>query len=286
MKRVINLVVLAANAIIERENKTNQRFVTHEQLRAYEQSVISILNSDQVDSFSLNKKYDFRQLVVNCPFFKQYQDSFNMEYLFLVKEKTISDLKKRFRSSLAPSLIKAFTDSGSLKALQIEEKQAFEIERKYLVTAFPYDLEGLKKHEISQTYLSFDPEISIRKEDDEYFLIEKGNGIIKRRISLESLSEEQFYLYLKNRITGIIYKTRYYVLIHNGLLMATVDFYHRLLEGLKIIEVEFNNMEMANSFKAPDWFGKEVTYNTAFRNSHLAEYCTMEQIINSSPPIK
>lgn len=283
MKRFIDLEVLVANAIIEIAKETNQRLVTKKQLKRYEQFVIAILNSNQKQVFSPNEKYDFERLTANYPFFKIYQDNSKLEYLFLAKEKTIADLKHQFRSSLDISLLKAFINSSSLKALQIEQGKAFEIERKFLITDLPSHLKVIKKKEIGQTYLSLDPEISIRKEDDEYFLIKKGNGFIKRAKYLEPLSEKQFHLYFNDRITCFIYKTRYYVLIYDGLLTATVDFYHRQLEGLKIAEVEFSNMEMADAFKPPNWFEKEVSNDMMFKNSYLAEYCTMQQMINLSP---
>ncbi len=280
MGRAIKLEILVANAIIEMEKETKQRFISYEQLKSYEKAIVSFLNSNKASSFLLNKTYNFKQLKECYPFFKTHQDNLKRSYLFLGKDKTINDLKTEFRLTLDSSLRVAFVDSDSIKALKTDGVKAFEIEKKYLLDQLPDDLKVIDKKEIRQTYLSFDPEMSIRKEDEEYFLIIKGEGSIKRSRQLKSLSREQFELYFNNRITNLIYKTRYYILIHEGFLTATIDVYHRQLEGLKVAEVEFDSIEMAHSFVPPKWFKEEVTYDVTFRNSCLADYCTQEQMLN------
>ena len=45
----------------------------------------------------------------------------------------------------------------------------------------------------------------------------------------------------------------------------------KYLEGLLIVEVEFNSKELANSFVPPIWFGKEVTMDLKYKNETLSK---------------
>ena len=54
-----------------------------------------------------------------------------------------------------------------------------EIERKLLIKEIP-DLTNTVYTEITQGYLSFDPEIRIRKDSDKYYITQKSNGDIAR----------------------------------------------------------------------------------------------------------
>ena len=52
--------------------------------------------------------------------------------------------------------------------------------------------------------------------------------------------------------------------------MAELDIYHGINEGLCVVEVEFKSKSQAKKFKAPNWFGKDVTKNTFYKNSMLS----------------
>lgn len=146
-----------------------------------------------------------------------------------------------------------------------------EIERKYLMTELPFDISGMKKTEMEQSYISFFPTIRLRKEDSLYFLTTKGRGdLAHEELELEISKEE--YIKLQEKVEGnIIKKTRYYIpLMHD--LVGEFDVYHEDLAGLFTIEVEFSSIEEANSFQAPDWFGMDVTYEKKYKNACLAEF--------------
>jgi adenylate cyclase len=51
---------------------------------------------------------------------------------------------------------------------------------------------------------------------------------------------------------------------------VTVDVYEGPLAGLRVAEVEFDNVDAARAFVAPDWFGEEVTGDPAWSNRELA----------------
>ncbi|MGW0832968.1 hypothetical protein [Streptomyces prunicolor] len=52
--------------------------------------------------------------------------------------------------------------------------------------------------------------------------------------------------------------------------VATVDEYDGTLTGLRVVEVEFDSVEEARSFRPPDWFGTELTGDPAWSNRELA----------------
>ena len=53
-----------------------------------------------------------------------------------------------------------------------------EIERKFLVSVLPEDYDHHSSHQIEQAYLSTDPVVRIRKEDDQYYLTYKSRGAV------------------------------------------------------------------------------------------------------------
>ena len=58
-------------------------------------------------------------------------------------------------------------------------------------------------------------------------------------------------------------------------ILSTVelDIFKGELEGLVIAEAEFDSVEEANGFAAPDWFSEDVTYDKNYHNSNL---CRMD----------
>jgi len=148
-----------------------------------------------------------------------------------------------------------------------------EIERKFLVDRLPDDLSQYPHAEIEQGYLCTSPTVRIRKLGEQYWLT------IKEKVSNASVAihnrEEEFrlsedkYMHLKSKCDGrMVHKTRYKIPI--GELTAELDVFHGRHEGLVIVEVEFPDTVMADSFVKPDWFGADVSLDKRYRNSHLA----------------
>lgn len=73
-------------------------------------------------------------------------------------------------------------------------------------------------------------------------------------------------------------KTRYYIPLvdeHGHKYTAELDIYKGHLEGLATIEVEFGGREAdasvrADTFKPPEWFGKDVSEDKRYKNRSLA----------------
>jgi len=53
-------------------------------------------------------------------------------------------------------------------------------------------------------------------------------------------------------------------------LTAEVDSYEGGLEGLITVEVEFDSVDAAQRFVAPEWFGRDVTGDKRWSNASLA----------------
>ena len=146
-----------------------------------------------------------------------------------------------------------------------------EIERKFLTKHIPFDITVYPYKQISQAYISFSPTIRIRQSNEDYILTVKGKGHLAREEFELPLSKEDYdKLFLKTEGTPVI-KKRYLVPIDGGL-TAEVDIYEGELEGLMTTEVEFHSLEAAENFVAPDWFGKDVSEEKAYKNTSLSLY--------------
>lgn len=143
-----------------------------------------------------------------------------------------------------------------------------ENERKFLVKYLP-NLDTCLFHMIEQGYVSFKPEIRIRKLDAEYFLTCKGYGT-QKRTEIETNINDVSYKILSLTVQGrIIKKTRYEVPLSDGVI-AELDIYHDDYEGLYTVETEFKSDDQASSFVKPDWFGEEITEDLRYKNKNLA----------------
>jgi adenylate cyclase len=145
-----------------------------------------------------------------------------------------------------------------------------EIERKYLLRAFPPDWENFPHRELEQAYLCTDPVVRVRREDDAYILTYKGKGhMIREEYNLPL--NQAAYEHLRAKADGnILTKTRYRIPLP-GQLTAELDCFHGGLEGLALVEVEFPDEAVAGRFSPPDWFGEEVTFQKEYHNSYLSQ---------------
>lgn len=158
--------------------------------------------------------------------------------------------------------------------MKIEKK---EIERKFLLKNIPLGIDKFKKSEITQTYISFEPELRVRKKDDKYILTKKvGTGMVRDELKFEINSDLYAYL-IKGIEDRTIYKTRYYIPL-SAKTKAEVDIYRDKLDGLLIVEVEFDTIEEAINFEVPDWFHTEVTLDEDYKNANLSKLTTIDGI--------
>ena len=145
-----------------------------------------------------------------------------------------------------------------------------EIEKKFLITAIPFSLEGYKSRKIEQAYLSTDPVIRVRRDNDDYYLTYKSKGFVVREEYNLPLSKESYEHLLTKADGNIITKTRYEIPEKNNLTIE-LDIFEGKFTGLILAEVEFESEADANSYIPPEWFTKDVSNESAYHNSTLSQ---------------
>ena len=146
-----------------------------------------------------------------------------------------------------------------------------EIERKFLTKKLPFDITAYPCKHITQAYLSFSPTIRIRQSNADYILTVKGKGHLAREEFELPLSREEYDRLFRKTEGTPVRKKRYLVPLAAGL-TAEVDIYEGALHGLMTTEVEFPSLESAKCFAPPDWFGREVSEEKAYKNTSLSLY--------------
>ncbi len=146
---------------------------------------------------------------------------------------------------------------------------AAETERKFLVRGEFKHL-AIKKVRIIQTYLSIDPDktIRVRIAGRKAFLTIKGRphgrsitrGEWEFQIPVTDAGE-----IMKICLPGKIEKTRY--VVPAGKHMFEVDVFHDKNEGLVIAEIEL--AAESELFEKPSWLGEEVTGRPEYYNANL-----------------
>lgn len=152
-----------------------------------------------------------------------------------------------------------------------------EIEKKWLIREedIPYNLSNAEIFEIEQTYISFSPEIRVRRINcgQEYTFAVKTNltsdGMIRDELE-DSITEEEYNNLIKKKEGNTIRKTRYQFL--DGNYLVAIDIFSGELDGLAYMEIEFANKDEANKFQTPSWVIKDVTDDIRYKNGHLARY--------------
>ena len=86
-----------------------------------------------------------------------------------------------------------------------------EIERKFLITKLPDDLESYPFHLIEQGYLNTDPVVRVRRQDDEFYMTYKGKGFLAREEYNLPLTREAYEHLLTKADGNIICKKRYLI---------------------------------------------------------------------------
>ena len=143
-----------------------------------------------------------------------------------------------------------------------------EIERKFLVSNIPKDLNQYPVYRIEQAYLCTEPVLRIRRKDDAYILTYKGAGFLVREEHEFPLTEEAYRHLLEKADGNRIAKDRYCI-PYMGYTIE-LDVFDVPFAPLVLAEVEFSTEEEANNFTPPDWFGEEVTYDPSYTNAAMS----------------
>lgn len=144
-----------------------------------------------------------------------------------------------------------------------------EIERKFKVKALPEELERYPKKRIRQGYLSTRPVVRARQEGEAYYLTYKGEGMLSREEYNLPLTEESCSHLLEKADGLVIVKDRYFIPFQEWTI--ELDLFQPPLAPLVVAEVEFSTEAEALAFQPPAWFGEDVTYDPAYKNSALSQ---------------
>lgn len=149
------------------------------------------------------------------------------------------------------------------------ENPPMEIERKFKVKSLPPGLEQYPKKEIIQGYLSSGARL--RCKDGRFFeTIKKGTGLVREEVEYE-ISADEFAANWLDTVGARIEKVRYEIELPGGFI-AELDVYSGDLAGNMVVEVEFNDVQSAEKFEPPEWFGDDVTDNDSYGNVNLAKH--------------
>ena len=147
---------------------------------------------------------------------------------------------------------------------------SYEIEKKFLLQSLPDNLDHYPCQILEQGYLSTEPVVRVRKENDSYYLTYKGGGKMIREEYNLSLTEAAYYHLLEKSDGNIICKHRYLIPLEGSNLTIELDIFDPPFAPLIMAEVEFTSEEEANNFIPPKWFGEEVTMDPAYHNSNMS----------------
>lgn len=146
-----------------------------------------------------------------------------------------------------------------------------EIERKYLISQPLAGYTGYPHHFIEQGYLSTEPVVRVRREDDNFYLTYKSKGLLEREEYNLPLTRESYEHLIKKADGHILTKKRYLIPLEGSHhLTIELDVFEGRFKGLILAEVEFPEREEAESFIPPSWFGKDVTFSGEYQNSRLS----------------
>jgi CYTH domain-containing protein len=144
-----------------------------------------------------------------------------------------------------------------------------EIERKFLISAIPDNLSSYHCREIEQGYLSTNPVVRVRKDNDDYYLTYKGKGKMAREEYNLPLNKEAYEHLIQKADGNIITKKRYEIPDGIGHTIE-LDIFEGVFEGTVLAEVEFDTIEEANGYVPPEWFTEDVTENREYHNSNMS----------------
>ena len=149
---------------------------------------------------------------------------------------------------------------------------AVEIERKFLVDADRVPADLTTGVPIRQGYLAQEGDVEARVRItpvEATLTVKAGKGLSRTEVEIviAPTDAEALWVHTDGRR---IDKRRTRVTL--GANVAEVDLYAGDLTGLCTAEVEFANEQSAATFVPPDWFGADVTGQSAWSNASLARH--------------
>ena len=148
-------------------------------------------------------------------------------------------------------------------------RMALEIERKFLVTSDGWRARASPGESLRQAYLASTRRGSMRvrlsPERATLTVKSRRRGIVREEFTFEIPRSEAEQM-LRGLCTAAVEKVRHTVR-HAGMTWQ-VDVYGGAAGGLVLAEIELERTDQG--FELPDWIGREVTFDPAYRNSAIA----------------
>lgn len=153
-----------------------------------------------------------------------------------------------------------------------------EIERKFLVREGWTVPEGSTRVAIRQAYLTdaeSSVEVRLRAKDEARLMTVKaprsdGGPSVNVRQEVEFPVTREVFDQLWELAPDRLDKERWTVALDAEGTTASVDVYTGALAGLRVVEIEFDDVAQARDFTAPDWFGEDVTGRAEWGNRQLS----------------
>lgn len=157
--------------------------------------------------------------------------------------------------------------------LALFARMTLEIERKFLVTSLPEDFTTHPHCHLRQGYIASTEEgieVRVRAADGYFTLtIKSAGGQVRTEVEVQLSTQDFEALWTLTGSRRVEkYRTRYPL----GGPVAEVDIFEGSLRPLQLAEIEFSNVDAAEAFRPPDWFGQDVTANPRYKNKSLALY--------------
>ena len=146
---------------------------------------------------------------------------------------------------------------------------ATEIERKFLVSDASWN-DGSPGRRMAQGYLSMDPDrtVRVRLAGHEAWITVKGRARGITRAEFEyAIPVEDARAMLELCLPTVIEKTRHRIDYEGH--VWEIDVFHGVNEGLVVAEVELADESVSPAL--PPWIGREVSADSRFFNSSLAQ---------------
>ncbi|HWT26275.1 MAG TPA: CYTH domain-containing protein [Solirubrobacteraceae bacterium] len=149
---------------------------------------------------------------------------------------------------------------------------SIEIERKFLVTKVPEDLDRHPADHVEQGYLAIAEdgvEVRLRRRAGRTVLTVKSGPAhvrVEEEMPIEPRRFEALWPLTEGRR---VVKTRYLVPAGDGLTIE-LDLYAENLDGLVTAEIEFPSEAASAAFEPPAWLGADITGDARYANQSLA----------------
>jgi CYTH domain-containing protein len=129
----------------------------------------------------------------------------------------------------------------------------------------------LGSEKLRQGYLAIDGAVEIRLRETDgrtVMTVKAGSGLDRTEVEV-ALDDDGAADLWPHASARSLEKVRSRIRLDDEL-TAELDVYEGALAGLRVVEVEFVDLDAADAFSPPAWFGRELTGERGWSNAELA----------------